>query len=216
VAQGPRWHRRKAARPAEIVEAALEAFAERGFAAAKLEDVARRAGVSKAALYLYFETKEELFRAVARTAVAANLDAIEALVAAADLPFSELTPRLLEGAASLMGSDRVPAIARIVIGEARNFPDLARVWHDDVVARALRIVSGAVAHAQDRGEAIPGDPRLIAFSVIGPMLMGLLYREVFAEVAADAPDLAGLARSHAQAILHGLLAEPDPPQRRTT
>jgi AcrR family transcriptional regulator len=66
----PKWRRRKEARPAEIVDAALEVFAEKGFAAAKLDDIARKAGISKATLYLYFDTKEEIFRAVAQSAVA--------------------------------------------------------------------------------------------------------------------------------------------------
>ena len=70
----PKWRRRKEARPGEIVDAALEVFAEKGFAAAKLDDIARRAGISKATLYLYFETKEEIFRAVARAAVARSRD----------------------------------------------------------------------------------------------------------------------------------------------
>src|SRR5580692_4260119 len=69
----PRWRRRKTARPGEILDAALTVFAEHGFAAAKLTEIARRAGVSKAALYLYFETKDDLFRAVARSLVASNL-----------------------------------------------------------------------------------------------------------------------------------------------
>jgi AcrR family transcriptional regulator len=211
----PRWRRRKAARPAEIVEAALEVFAQSGFAAAKLDDIARRAGVSKAALYLYFETKEELFRAVAHTVVAPNLEAIEALIAAADLPFAELGPRVLDQAAALMSAGRVPAIARMVIGEARNFPDLARIWHDEIVARALRIMEGVVARAQARGELRAGDPRLLAFSIMGPMLMGLLYREVFAEAADDAPDLHALAGSHSGLLLHGLLADPSRTEGRS-
>jgi len=74
----PKWRRRKAARPGEIVDAALEVFAEKGFAAAKLDDIARRAGISKATLYLYFETKQEIFRAVARAAVASLREALEA------------------------------------------------------------------------------------------------------------------------------------------
>ena len=74
IDDAPRWRRRKTARPAEIIEAALSVFAENGFAAARLDEIARRAGVSKGALYLYFETKEDLFRAVVRAAVAPNLE----------------------------------------------------------------------------------------------------------------------------------------------
>jgi AcrR family transcriptional regulator len=204
----PKWRRRKKARPGEITDAALEEFAEKGFAAAKLEDIARRAGVSKAALYLYFETKEDLFRAVARAAVASHFEAIRSSAEASDAPFADLVPKLLSRAAVMMSSGRVPAIARMVIGESRNFPDLARIWHDDVVAGVIRTVTGIVARAQARHEVAPGDPHLHAFSLIGPMVMAMLFREVFGGVATDTPDLQALAGQHARTALHGLLTPP--------
>src|SRR5215467_3369579 len=165
----PKWRRRKEARPGEIVEAALEVFAEKGFAAAKLDDIARRAGISKATLYLYFETKEEIFRAVAQAAIAALLGPLETPAEASDESFAEFAPRLLSRAAGIMKGGRVPAIARMVIGESRNFPDLARIWHDDVVTSVVGMVTGFIARAQGRGEVAPGDPRLHAFSLMGPM-----------------------------------------------
>src|SRR5215471_18139603 len=106
----PKWRRRKDARPGEIVDAALEVFAEKGFAAAKLDDIARRAGISKATLYLYFETKEEIFRAVARAAVASFLETLESAAEASAAPFAELAPRLLSRAAGIMKGGRVPPI----------------------------------------------------------------------------------------------------------
>ena len=202
----PKWRRRKEARPGEIVDAALEVFAEKGFAAAKLDDIARKAGISKATLYLYFDTKDEIFRAVAQAGVASLIEALERQVEGADAPFAEIAPRLLARAAAMMKGDRVPAIARMVIGESRNFPDLARIWHDDVVARVIGIVTGMIARAQARGEVAPGDPRLYAFSLMGPMVMAMLFREVFGGVDANSPDLNALADQHARTALRGLLA----------
>jgi AcrR family transcriptional regulator len=201
----PKWRRRKEARPGEIVEAALEVFAEKGFAAAKLEDIGRRAGISKPTLYLYFETKEEIFRVVARASVASLVEALGSQADVADMPFAELAPRLLSRAAGMMEGGQVPAIARMVIGESRNFPDLARIWHDDVVTSVVGLVTGMIARAQARGEVAPGDPRLHAFSLMGPMVMAMLFREVFAAVAAHPPDLQALADQHARTALHGLL-----------
>ena len=86
----PRWRRRKTDRPGEIVAAALAVFAEKGFAAARLEDIARRAGVSKAALYLYFETKTDLFAAVVAQAVVPNIDRIRPLAEAYEGRFADL------------------------------------------------------------------------------------------------------------------------------
>ncbi len=204
----PRWRRRKTARPGEIVDAALDVFADKGFAGAKLEDIAARAGVSKGALYLYFETKEDIFRAVVRTAVAPNFEAIKAAAAAFEGPFALLAPMLLARMAGLMTQSRLPAVVKMVIGESRNFPDLAKIWHDDVVSVAIGLVSELIARAQARGEVAPGDPRLYAFSLAGPMIMGVLFREVFGEAGSQPPDLQVLAAQHARTVLHGMLISP--------
>lgn len=121
------------------------------------------------------------------------------------MPFAELAPRLLARAAGLMKGGRVPSIARMVIGESRNFPDLARIWHDDVVTSVIGMVTGIIARAQARGEVAPGDPRLHAFSLMGPMAMAMLFGEVFGGVDASPPDLEALAGQHARTALRGLL-----------
>ena len=200
----PKWRRRSEARPGEIVQAALEVFAEKGFAAARLDDIARQAGVSKGALYLYFETKEDLFRAVVREAVAPNLDMVEAMLAQATLPFPDLLRLLFARIAMVIGASRMGAVAKLVIGESRNFPELARVWHDEVVSRALTAISGAIAAAQARGEVRPGDPRFHAFSIMGPVLTGVIWRETFTPVGAPAIDLEALVRQHAETVIAGL------------
>jgi hypothetical protein len=92
-----------------------------------------------------------------------------------------------------------------VIGESRNFPDLARIWHDDVVTSVIGMVTGYIARAQARGDVAPGDPRLHAFSLMGPMVMAMLFGEVFGGVAANPPDLQALADQHARTALRGLL-----------
>jgi hypothetical protein len=115
-------------------------------------------------------TKEEIFRAVARAAVASLLEALESTAEGPDAPFAELAPKLLSRVAGMMTGGRVPAIARMVIGESRNFPDLARIWHDDVVASVIGLVAGIIARARAHGEVAHGDPRFHAFSLMGPML----------------------------------------------
>jgi AcrR family transcriptional regulator len=207
AADAPRWRRRKTERPGEILVAALDVFAESGFAAAKLTEIARRAGVSKAALYLYFETKEDLFRAVARGLVAPNQTAMAAALEATEAPFAELAPALLSGAAELLSDGSALAIVRMVIAESRNFPDLARIWREDVVEQMLALVAGLIVRAQAKGEVIPGDPRLYAFSLMGPLVMGGLFRAVFGDEGTGAPDLPALAAQHARAALNGLLTE---------
>src|SRR5580700_10894247 len=120
-----RWRRRKDARPGEIVAASLACFAERGFAATRLEDVARRAGVTKGTLYLYFPNKEELFEAVVRQALVPNIERGEALLDEAGEPAALLLERLMRSWAELALSP-AGAIPKIIISEAGNFPELAR------------------------------------------------------------------------------------------
>ena len=207
-ASQPRWRRRKTARPSEIAEAAFEVFAEKGFAAARLDEIAARAGVSKGALYLYFETKEELFRAAVSQAVAPNLQSIAAMADAYSGPFAELAPVILWRLAVITSTTRIPAVAKTVIGESRNFPDLAMVWHDTVVSPALGMIAGVIARAQARGEVKPGEPRLYALSLVGPMLAGFLWREVLVPVGAEPIDALALAEQHARTVLYGMLAPP--------
>ena len=203
----PKWRRRKDARPGEIVAAALEVFAEKGFAAARLDDIAARAGVSKGALYLYFETKQDLFEAVVRDAISPNIAAVEAAAQAMDLPFAQVSRMLLARAADVMSTSAIGPVAKMVIAESRNFPDLARIWHDAVVSRVLAVITGLIARAQARGEIRPGDPRFHALALIGPLLMGVLWREVLVPVGAEPLDLTALARQHIETALHGLLVE---------
>jgi hypothetical protein len=93
--------RRKDARPGEIIEAAIAIFAERGFAATRMEEVARLAGVSKGTLFVYFATKEELFRAVAQSLLATNLTAMQQIAQAPDMPLRDIVPRVLGQAAGV-------------------------------------------------------------------------------------------------------------------
>lgn len=203
-AGSPKWRRRSDARPGEIVQAALEVFAEKGFAAAKLDEIAARAGISKGALYLYFETKEDIFRAVVREAVVPNIGLVEAMLAQATIPFPDLLRLAVARMVTVIGTSRLGAVAKLVVGESRNFPELARVWHDEVVSRALGAMTGALARAQDRGEVRPGDPRLQAFSIVGPMLMGVIWQETFSPAGAPAVDLEALAMQHCETVLTGL------------
>ncbi|MET3663903.1 TetR/AcrR family transcriptional regulator [Caulobacter sp. 1776] len=203
-AGSPKWRRRSEARPGEIVQAALEVFAEKGFAAAKLDEIAAKAGVSKGALYLYFETKEDIFRAVVREAVAPNLDMVEAVLAREEPPFPDLMRGMFEHLSQVIETTRLGAVAKLVIGESRNFPELARVWHDEIVSRALTALSKALARAQMRGEVRTGDPRLQAFSLMGPILMGVIWQETFTPVGAPALNLRILILQHADTVLSGL------------
>jgi AcrR family transcriptional regulator len=204
----PKWQRRADERPREICAAALDVFAEKGFAAAKLDEIARRAGVSKGTLYLYFKDKAELFRAVVRDAIAPNVEAITSALESLDAPVADVVRMFLAGFADREARLPVGAVAKIVIGESRNFPELARVWHDEVASKAIAALAGFVERGQQRGEVRPGDPRLYALSLMGPMVLGALWRATLVPAGAQPLDLHALARQHAETVLRGLLVEP--------
>ena len=203
----PRWQRRAEDRPREICTAALDVFAEKGFAAARLDEIARRAGVSKGTLYLYFKDKEDLFRAVVRDTVAPNIEVIRASLAGAEMTFADIIRLFLPRFAEITGRVPVGAVAKMVIGESRNFPELAKVWHDHVASRAIGMIAELIERAQARGEVRPGDPRLHAFTLMGPMVLGLLWRETLQPAGGAVLDLEALARQHAESVLGGLLTE---------
>ena len=207
VSEQPRWRRRKEDRPGEIVEAALAVFAEKGFAAARLDDIAARAGVSKGALYLYFTDKQALFRAVVVHAVAPNLDAIEEVAGRYEGAFAPLARLLLTKLARIATESPVGSVAKMVIGESRNFPELAKIWHDDLVSRALTLISGLIGRAQAQGEVRPGDPRVFALSLVAPVMLGVIWRETFVPVGAAPFDLTALAQQHLETVLEGMLTE---------
>lgn len=205
----PKFRRRKADRPEEIVAAALTVFAEKGFAAARLDDIAARAGVSKGALYLYFATKEDLFRAVVEQGVVPNLTAVQGAIAANPNSFPDLVRAFVGAMAGVIATTPLGGIVKMVIGEARNFPELARIWHDRLITPALGAFSAAIAAAQGSGEIRPGDPRQYAVSLISPLLLGVIWQETFTPVGAPPFDIPALARQHVDLWLRGVLIEPE-------
>jgi AcrR family transcriptional regulator len=201
----PKWRRRKDARPAEIIAAAFAVFAEKGFSAARLDEIAGRAGLSKGALYLYFETKEDLFHAVVREAVSPKIAKVITFAEGFEGPFAELVRALLPLAGSTIGSSGLGQVIKMVVGESRNFPELARFWHDEVAAPAIGAMSRLIERAQARGEIRPGPARFHAMSLMGPLLMGVLWRETFGPIGAEPIDLEAMARQHVESVLTGLL-----------
>ena len=201
----PKWRRRADARPAEIVQAAYEVFSEKGFAAARLDEIARRAGVSKGALYLYFETKQDIFEAVVKDAVAPNISQIEAFALNFPGSFEQLIRMMIPRVAELATQSGMGKVIKMVIAESGNFPEIARVWHDDIVGKGLGLLTNVIARAQERGEIRPGDPREYTLSIVGPLLAAVIFRETFVPAGAKPFDIPHLMQQHLDTVLPGLL-----------
>lgn len=203
VLRQPRWRRRAAERPREIADAALAAFATRGFAATRLADIAKEAGVSKAALYLYYPTKTDLFRAVLLDRMRMEVERITAPVEGC---FGDLVERVLHGFAEVISKPELRRLARMVMAESGNFPELAAAWHENVVGPAIKALTSLIRQAQLRGEVRDGNARLLAYSVIGPMVTALMWREMIEPVGGAPLDFALLAAAHAAVIKAGFKA----------
>jgi len=201
--------RRKDARPAEIIAAALASFADKGYAATRLDDVAADAGISKGTIYLYFPNKEELFRAVVRQAVLPNLAAAEADMAGHTGSSADLLRMLAKRFLRLLDSD-LTAIPKLVLAESGNFPAIAQFYADTVLRRAFTLVEGILARGVARGEFRPIDVHATLPLFAGPFLLLALWKHSLGRHTDLHFDPRAVAEAHIETLLRGLAAEPTP------
>jgi AcrR family transcriptional regulator len=168
---------RGAARREAILTAALDEFSERGFAATRLDDVARRAGIAKGTIYLYFRDKESLFQELIRTMLTPLVGTIEAM-GAADLPLSQLGGHIAEMFVREVYETRRKDVVRLMITEGRRFPKLAEFYYREVLSRIIAAVRALLKRAAARGEVPPG---LVDFPQIlaAPGLLAILWNGLF-------------------------------------
>ena len=200
--------RAPAERPQEILNAALAQFVETGFAGTRLDDVARRAGLSKAAIYLYFDDKLSLFQGVVRQAISANLMTVETMLTAHRGPVAELLPRILEFMAGRIEDTPMASIAKLVIAESRAFPEIGHFYLNEVIGRGLPLLEGLIVRGIKQGEFRKVDPAMTVRSLIGAMLLAGLWRTVFEPIGAEKLDVRAMARHHADLMLHALRPTP--------
>lgn len=170
----PARQRRKAARPAELIEAAIEVFAEKGFAATRLEEVARRAGVSKGTAYLYFPNKEALFKAAIGEVVVTRIAMGERDVEEWQGSSAELLRRMLEHWARVIRS-RQGGLLKLIVAEARNFPELAAWYQQEVGERGHRLLQAVLSRGVERGEFRAIDVEATAHVIACPMAFRAIW-----------------------------------------
>jgi len=202
-----RWERRKEARPAEIVAAALHLFSDRGFAATRLEDVATVAGVSKGTVYLYFDSKEQLFEAVVREAITPNIARAEALVDGFEGP----TPDLLRGLFAFVGDvleTPLTGVMKLIVSESGNFPQLARMYADLVLRRAFALMRRILERGIARGEFHLMDLDATVPLVVAPVLLLGVWKHSFGAHTDLTLDRRKVLEAHCENLLRGLAAAP--------
>ena len=176
----PRYQRRKEDRPHEITQAALEAFAEKGYAATRVEEVAKRAGVSKGLMYLYFKTKEELFKAVVKSVVIRRIDRLIGNIESTDLSSEDFIRGPLLSFMKQVPESPVAIVIRLLISEGPRHPDLVDYYYENVVAKGLAAITGFVERGVERGEfrksVITELPQLFLAPVMLSIIWGIVFK----------------------------------------
>ena len=199
-----RWKRRKEARPKEILEAALDVFAAKGFAAARMDDMAAKARVSKGTLYRYYKSKEDVFRALVREAIVPNVAAAESVVADATIGAGDTIRFLVTNMSRIIRQGKIAAVPKLVLAESGNFPKLAQFYKREVISRGLKLMSGVIARGVKSGEFRNIKPDFAARLCVAPLLMMALWRMTFAQFDDEPFDEDGFVAAHLDVLLKGL------------
>lgn len=190
-------------RRADILLAARDVFNARGFAGTRMDDIARAVGLSKAALYLQFASKQALFEAMVSELIEAMLPR------AVPGDFGDTSAELILRNFIQFMSGRITApdmafVPRVIIGEGANFPELAKFYHTHVITRGLTIVEKVLRHGIARGEFAVSDLAQAGRTIIGGVLLGAIWKNTFEPVGAKPIDPAQMAQAHADTVLNGL------------
>ena len=168
--------RRKEARPGELLAAALDLFVEKGFAATRSEEVAARAGVSKGTLFLYFPSKEELFKAVVRENISGRFQDWRRELEDFQGSSADMLRRCMNVWWDRVGATKASGINKLIISEARNFPDIAAFYQDEVIKPVQGLIRLILQRGVDRGEFSIVDMDYAQFSVMAPMIFLIMMK----------------------------------------
>ncbi len=205
------WTRRKQARPKEILDAALVVFAEKGFAAARMEDIAAKAGVTKGTIYLYFPSKEEVFKSLAREHIGETLGQIIVQAQNYEGTLREFLALVLTVMGDKLQTSEFPIFPKIIIAESGNFPELARFWRTEVIDKALGMLTSVITKAVARGEIREVPPDYVARLCVAPFIMSVIWRTVIAPTDTVPFDYRKFLNLHLDVLLNGLKPEGQKP-----
>jgi AcrR family transcriptional regulator len=199
----PRWRRRAADRPREILDAALSVFVDKGYAATRLDDVAVAAGISKGLLYRYFDNKAELFKEVIRQTLVTTIRDVGDRARASGSAVAALD-MFLEQMTAIANDARRSAIPKLIISESGSFPELAVFYLAEVIGPGLQELADLIGRGVESGAFRKVDPELAAKSIIAPLLLSVIWRHTFARHDTKLFEPAALIRQHRDILLRGL------------
>ncbi len=199
-----KWRRRKDARPQEILDAALTVFADKGFSAARVEDIAERAGVSKGTVYLYYDSKQDMFRALVREGMIANLLSAGERIAQHDGRSADLLRRFLNTAVSAILISPLAAVPKIIISESGNFPEIAEFYRREVIDVGLGLITQIIERGIARGEFRPVAAEHAAKLCIAPMVLSAIWKSCFSQFDQTPFDAEAFITTHLDIFLAGI------------
>jgi AcrR family transcriptional regulator len=202
--------RRKDARPQELLDAALALFVEKGFAATRSEEVAARAGVAKGTLYRYYPSKDELFKAMVRENLSVHIAESAAQAAQYQGSIAELLHHMMQAWWAKVGHGNAGGVCKIMMVEARNFPELAQFYVDEVIQPSKQLIGGLIERGIRSGEFRNVPVEATVHLLIAPMLHMLLHEHSFGsqDVCRQTMSAESLLEAQMALLLHGLLAAP--------
>src|SRR3954466_8374048 len=198
--------RRKEARPGELLDAALDLFVEKGFAATRAEEVAARAGVSKGTLFLYFPSKEELFKAVVRENISGRFAEWNKEFETFDGTSADMVRYCFQVWWERIGATRASGITKLIISEARNFPDIAAFYHQEVIEPGETLIRKIIERGVKNGEFVVHDVEYAMFSIVAPMIYLVMMKHSLGACMPIAQQLdpQRFIDSQVETLLHGL------------
>ena len=190
-----------------LLQAALDTFYENGFTAARMDDIAARAGLSKGAIYLYFDSKDALFEGLVETIALPRVEQIEALLGSAPSATAAIHHMMLF-ARALVEHSPMPRIMKVLVADSGRFPDAAQAYRKRVVERILGVIASVLERGREAGEFKIDDPALTARLVIAPIVLSAMWRVTFGHDPDAAIDLEALFVLHEKMILRALTPQP--------
>ena len=202
--------RRKEARPGELLDAALDLFVEKGFAATRVEEVAARAGVSKGTLFLYFPSKDELFKAVVRENISGRLVEWNSDFEAFQGTSCEMLGYCMNSWWDRVGATKASGLTKLMVSEASNFPDIAAFYQHEVIQPGQALIRRVLQRGMDGGEFRQLDLDYAVYSIVAPMMFLMLSRHSLGACVSDqvALDPKKYIASQLGIILRGLRVMP--------
>lgn len=199
-----RWARRKEARPGEIIDAALEVFCEKGFAATRLDDVARLAGVTKGTVYLYFDNKEALFTALVNEMIVPQVERAESMVENYTGTASSLIKILIEQWHENIIKTKLSGIPKLIISEAGNFPELAKFYLEHVIRRGRKMMARVIKMGIEKGEFVDCDVDYVSRIILAPMVFTAVWERSLANLDDDKYDVEKFFQVQLEIMFQGL------------